>query len=208
MLAPSDFAKGHNQTAWDPLLLNHRPTDAEGLPTELLHPVFGRFRDNLVSVKPQTQDIQLSLELMDVMSKRYASDELRLEAFRYAFQGQYGFKFGGISFNHRKADATAIQGQFFIANVEGAGDDPSLQNAAYYGKRLLETEAARESRLPMFLVDVVVRICLQHDATFANQPFNIPFCLAGVNSMHISCNTGNQGHDRPSGYHQPCKFKA
>lgn len=159
MLSPSDFGKEHHQTEKDPLLLNHRPAEAEGFPTELLHEVFGHFRDNCSSIEPQTQDVQLTVELSATMSRYYSSEAARLDAFQTSFTTHYGIHFHGVNFQHGITDASAIQGQFLTANVEaknrtGSGGDPSLQNAAYYSKRLLSTPAVKDSRLPMLLLDI------------------------------------------------------
>ncbi|KAG8901222.1 hypothetical protein FRB99_005477 [Tulasnella sp. 403] len=156
---PSSFCQNHEQTADDPILLNHRPAGANGIPTELLDPLMGRLRDNLSSTKPIRCDVEFTVELCSLMSQYYTSEAERLEAFREPFQKYYAVYFHGVHIERASTEASAIQGRFFVVNIEGKnrpgdGGDPSLQNAAYYAKKLAEMEDAAELRLPMILIDI------------------------------------------------------
>ncbi|KAG8901964.1 hypothetical protein FRB99_004982, partial [Tulasnella sp. 403] len=127
--APSSFCQNHEQTADDPILLEHRPAAASGIPTELLDPLMGRLRDNLSSTKLQRCDVEFTVELCSLMSQYYASEAERLEAFREPFQKYYAVYFHDVHIERASADPSAIQGRFFILSVErknrpGSGGDP------------------------------------------------------------------------------------
>ncbi|KAG8893103.1 hypothetical protein FRB99_002200 [Tulasnella sp. 403] len=101
----------------------------------------GRLRDNLSSTKLQRCDAK------------------RLEAFREPFQKYYAVYLHGVHIERASTAASAIQGRFFVVNVEGkyrpgSGGDPLLQNATYYAKKLAEMEDAARLRVPMILIDI------------------------------------------------------
>jgi hypothetical protein len=160
--APSDFGKTHQQTAEDPLLLNHRPVEAQGIPTELLHRAFGHFRDNLSTLSVEPEDIQFTLDLRTAMSKYYRKEADRVKAFKKPFEQHYAIHLHGMSMTDSSTDASAIEGPFVPANVEaknsvGLSGDPSLQNSAYYVKRITELgNRALQSPMPMLLISIAV----------------------------------------------------
>ncbi|CAG8581202.1 425_t:CDS:1, partial [Paraglomus occultum] len=66
---PSDLARTYKQSSHEPMFLNHRPLSSSGIPTELLHPIFGEFLDLCQNAEPTVEDYHFVNVLSEVMSE-------------------------------------------------------------------------------------------------------------------------------------------
>ena len=81
---PSSFSdpkiwKGHQLES--PLLLNHRPSTANGVPIALSHPIFARFQELCNSCEVNQEECDFVLNLTSAMSDPFKDEDNRREKF-------------------------------------------------------------------------------------------------------------------------------
>lgn len=161
---PSDLVRSWQQkSSADPLFLNHRPASSKGLPTELLHPIFGNFLDDCRNAVPTSEDYVFTKLVSEEMSAYYPSETARAQKFRELFKKHFTINLNCIEFDGSKTDGTwspNAEADFVAMNAEikkepGAGN-PHIQNVAYYKQYLSEhqNDFVEKIRLPCFLVQV------------------------------------------------------
>ncbi|KAG8988174.1 hypothetical protein FRB94_001015, partial [Tulasnella sp. JGI-2019a] len=153
---PSALAKGYHESPDNSIFLNHHPFDVEGIPTELLHPAFGRFRDHCSTIVPLQCDIQLTLAMCREMSKMYPSEEDRLASFKAVIKKHFGVCLHGVWIGKAITNVTAINDRHYSFNVEAKiiNGDPYIRNTAYYTKQVAGMPRSELLRLPIILIDV------------------------------------------------------
>jgi len=161
---PSDLARSFKQSSHEPIFLNHRPLSSSGIPTELLHPIFGEFLDLCQNAEPTVEDFCFVNVLSESMSKYYDKETERAQKFRDCFKDYFHINFPCIEFDDgSRTDGTWFPNpndNFIGMNAEvkkepGTGGNPHIQNIAYYKQYLLQNQdRAEKFRLPCFLIQV------------------------------------------------------
>ncbi|CAG8606856.1 1131_t:CDS:2, partial [Paraglomus occultum] len=160
---PSELGKTYTQSDENPTFLNHRPPSAEGIPTELLHPVFGQFLDDCASAQPTMDDVQFAVSFSTSMLRYYNSEGDRADRLRNLFADHYVIGLKGSTIRNAITDATWFpdsKSNFMAMNIEvknepGRNGDSFIQNIGYYQQYILSHERREMIRLPCFLISVV-----------------------------------------------------
>ncbi|CAG8577571.1 2151_t:CDS:1, partial [Paraglomus occultum] len=120
--SPSDMARIWYQTSnSDQVFLNHRPTSSVGLPTALLHPVFGEFLDGCSNAIPTPDDFIFAKSLSEAMSDYYAVEDTRATKFRQLFNQHFKISLRCVELCGCRTDGTWYpnhQNDFIGINVE------------------------------------------------------------------------------------------
>jgi hypothetical protein len=157
---PSSMARNFRQSENDPVILHHRPSSACGIPTELLHSVFGKFLDDC-KASPTADDVRFTLTLSGAMSEYFIVKEDRARCFRELLAGYLGISIKGVEIGGTITDGSWIIGpenylgmNIEVKNEPGHNGDPYIQNIAYYKEYLLEASQIATKRLPCFLISL------------------------------------------------------
>ena len=149
--APSSFSdpkiwKGHQLES--PLLLNHRPSTANGVPITLSHPIFARFQELCNSCEVNQEECDFVLNLTSVMSDPFKDEDKRRDKFVEIVE-QYFLRSCDRTFfgkTHTDGCITMRKGLLRIplAILEvkpelGIGSGcPYVQATAYYGRYIVD----------------------------------------------------------------------
>ncbi|TDL30026.1 hypothetical protein BD410DRAFT_780553 [Rickenella mellea] len=188
------MAKEFQQTSTEPIFYNHRPASAEDIPVELMHAVFGRFRDNTTSRPPDLDDVKFTVDLCAAMSGYYKVEADRVEDFIKLLEKHYKIHTHGVIIrkSNVSTDATFLVEEHMIMNGEGRNEpgrsgNPTIQNTGYYGKHIvgLDETVAATHRLPVFLIDQAGPILTLNMAIYGSKIIVDPFPFA----LNLACST-------------------
>ena len=141
---------------------NRPPHAMDVIPITLLHPVFGRFLDDIETCKLMAEDNALALNLSRVMADIYSAEEKWGSAIRGALH-EVGITLVGTAIEATKystnGDLQYNWHHYVIAELKNEvgslGAEPNAQAAAYYLKSMQKlTPQCPKSPLPCFLLYV------------------------------------------------------
>ena len=152
------MATNWKQSENNPTFLNHRPYEATGIPTVLMHPAFGQFFDDYQSITLSPEDFRLAHHLADTMAGYFPSELDRLTAFAGVLQTHASLSPFGITLTDT-AELTLTVGRYIVLNVEAknepwTGGNPSIQNLGCYANQLIKSPVSLQCRMPAFLVSL------------------------------------------------------
>ena len=158
---PSDMARYFTQSSENFIFLNKRPAVAQGLPTELLHPVFGQFLDDCTTLLPTPDDVLFAHKVSTSMAGYFKGEDDRTDCLLRLFREHLKIDIGYVQ-GKAITDGTWQTGpqfEFMAMNIEvkkeiGSSGDPYIQNIGYYNLYLQENQNAKTIGLPCILVSV------------------------------------------------------
>nr|CAG8648982.1 15528_t:CDS:2 [Entrophospora candida] len=159
MSTPSSFAQ---PTVWaieqmeNPLILNHRPFSAFGLPVTLCYDGFAKFQEDLISINISQEDTQFVLEFVQSMSETFKNEEKRKKK-HHNMLGKY--LDGSIIISSENSIAIIMIIEIKPELGLGAGC-PYVQASSYYADFILHhgknsaVKVINQSCCPTFLLHI------------------------------------------------------
>ena len=159
---PSEMARYFTQSSENLIFLNNRPAVAQGLPTELLHPVFGQFLDDCTTLLPTPDDVLFATKVSTSMAGYFKSEGDRTDCLLRLFREHLEIDIRGMSIGKAITDGTWQTGPRFefmamnigVKNEIGSSGDPYIQNIGYYSLYVQKNQNAKTFGLPCILVSV------------------------------------------------------
>ncbi|KAG8885629.1 hypothetical protein FRB99_004453 [Tulasnella sp. 403] len=128
------------------------------------------------------------------MTNHHPSEREREGKIKALFRKHYGIHLHGTSIQKPVTDGTAIEGRYFLANIDvknvsGLNGNAWTRNVAYYGKKLVEStdeeKASATSRRPMILIEIAGSMLSISAAAFGSKVTVDPLFSTDLACSHL-----------------------
>ncbi|TDL22222.1 hypothetical protein BD410DRAFT_898490 [Rickenella mellea] len=184
LLEPNSVPENCRNTDEVPIFFNHRSPSAEDLPTSLMHPALGRFRDNITRREPDQDDVRFTVNMCTSMSRDFNNETDRVEEFVSLLASHYKLHLHGLVIRKHSTGFSLLQGVHMVLHAESKSEqtsDLTMQKSVCFSTHLSghDEMIVTSHRLPVFLVDLAGPLLLINTATYGSNNIvdTYPFAL-------------------------------